>query len=65
MEARAHSHRDYSYLGQKDLDCFLNRKYKCSMNGTASDMVQRVLIQGRLPHICVVRYTFAFTIPLP
>jgi len=58
MEARAHHHRDYSYLGQKDFDRFLSRKYKFSMNGTARDMVQRVLGQGRLPHVCVVCYTF-------
>lgn len=65
MEARAHYQRDYSYLGQKDLDLFLNWKYKCSMNGNASDMIHRVPIQGRLPHICVVCYTSVSFFPYP
>jgi len=66
MEARAHCQREYSYRGQKDLDRCLGRKAKFSMNGHASDMVARVLELGRLPHVCVVRYTFnSILSPLP
>lgn len=35
------------------------------MNGTARDMVQRVLGQGRLPHVCVVCCTFGPFLHLP
>lgn len=59
MEARAHHKRNYSYLGQKDLDHFLNRHCQSATNGTAANMIWRALPKGRVPHVCIVGAGFA------